>query len=656
MKVHIVAYLFILQLAYVKASPFLSISASISSGLGTNRVFTRLPAASATCFQPRASSDPPASQISSALISSNAVAYACSNITILRSKNHTTHYDALSAVTAAVSKTNGSTRSISSRQSPIQFGAAFSPSTSPTTSIRASATATQDITSRFVASIAPKTEQSNSSTTTKQSSQDLQQEDLVTSISFSTIPTQVSGLQRPTNASLLGSLVGDNGSAKITPISGPLTITPDYTITDAFKSNLDTTSISASNGAVLVYSIRTFSDLANSTGTPILVQTTVSETLASGSPVTFIGEVWVGSGGRFWFPPGIPKPESGGGLMPGLQISPPCIWPFCSGKIMINGGGGGDPEGDPPPPYKPPNPPPDYAPPADGSGKDSDQETQDSNTRSQEDLSHIRSRSPETTTKKRLPTNTPSFYTVSRATKSSSPPVSSAQNTTETILATSFASLSTVSRATKSSSSIVSSSSIPAYGIADISDGTLMNYNLSIADAISAALDDESFINGITIQNGILWAPTGSQGLAWAAQATSPFDLALPTFESRTEATSSLSSTTSMSSQSASSSTGSRMQTTPFLASTRSSTAEAFSLAMAASSTAVATANAKANAESEIAKIADLARQAALARQLASSSAVAAANEPPLITTLPNALTTPPMKSSPTLLFECTQT
>ena len=341
MKVHFEVSLLYLQLvAYVKASPFLSTSSSISFGLDTNTVFTSSPTASPTCFQLRASSDPPASQISSALTDSNAVAYACSNTIILRSKNDTIHHDAgvysfnisesrnvdpisdtfqvqapycsqtfqnmisicvlqrsfwegwaqvgnsnwsisnrvyprnllplpklvdtcspigqlsktlyrdsvstngslepvstifsdgpnrlilaiknvvsiekisLSAIATAVSDTNGSTRSISSRQSLIVSGAVFDPSTSPTTSIRSSATAIQGISSRSVASFAPKTEQSKSSPTNKQSSQYFQQEALATSVSLSTNSIQISGLQSPTTASFQGASVGGNGSAK----------------------------------------------------------------------------------------------------------------------------------------------------------------------------------------------------------------------------------------------------------------------------------------------------------------------------------------------------------------------------------------------------------------------------------------------------------
>ena len=40
-----------------------------------------------------------------------------------------------------------------------------------------------------------------------------------------------------------------------------------------------------------MYSMQTFSDLANRTGVPVLVQTTVLETLANGSHVTYKGGV-----------------------------------------------------------------------------------------------------------------------------------------------------------------------------------------------------------------------------------------------------------------------------------------------------------------------------------------------------------------------------
>ena len=394
-------YNFFLCLAHIEASPFLGASVSRSFEESTSTALISSQASSPTCFQPRASSDPPASRISSALTNASAVTYACSNTRAQNSSHHTIHYNAgaysfnitlsgngnprsdlgqvqesycshnfqniikicilqqqfwggwtlignanwsisnsiypqnlistiiqfsraqnmttlstdssltpasnilsedpsrlilaienvvsdaqisLSAVLAESPKPNVSTHSVSSRQSQNQLGAAFDPSASSiATSTGTSAT------NPFgpVASTTPKTEQSKrASLTTKPSSQISQQEALKNSISFSASSSQTFGLPNPTTTSQLGSLVGGNDSVKITPISGPLTVAPDYTITDAFRAGLSTTTVSASNGAVLVYSMQTFSDLANRTGTPILVQTTVPETLANGSLVT----------------------------------------------------------------------------------------------------------------------------------------------------------------------------------------------------------------------------------------------------------------------------------------------------------------------------------------------------------------------------------
>ena len=53
--------------------------------------------------------------------------------------------------------------------------------------------------------------------------------------------SQIAGLQIPTTTSLQETLVGGNWTAKVTAILGPLSISPDYTITDAFQANLSTT-------------------------------------------------------------------------------------------------------------------------------------------------------------------------------------------------------------------------------------------------------------------------------------------------------------------------------------------------------------------------------------------------------------------------------
>ena len=163
--------------------------------------------------------------------------------------------------------------------------------------------------------------------------------------------SQVGGSQSAATtapAASSGILIGAEG---ITQLTGPITITPDYTITNAFPSGASTTTLSASNGAVLVYSMQTFADLTTLTGSPILVQTSVTETESDGHHTVSIGGVWVGPGGRYWGPPGLPKVEAPGINLP--KISPPCIWPFCSGLVTDNGGGGGDPGGDPPPAYDP---------------------------------------------------------------------------------------------------------------------------------------------------------------------------------------------------------------------------------------------------------------------------------------------------------------
>ncbi len=780
-----VLYNLFLCLAHIEASPFLSASVSRSFEGGTSTTLISSQTPSPTCFQPKASSGPPASQISSALTNASAVNYACSNTTAQHSSNNTIYYNAgaysfnitlsgngnprsdlwesycsqifqtiikicilqqnfwggwtlighanwsisnsiypqnllplpgpvepssttiqfsraqyrttlstansltpastilsedpsrlilaienvvsdaqisLSAVATESPKSNGSMHSVSSRQSQNQLGAAFDPSASSTATSTGTST-----TNPFgpVASIAPKTEQSKrSSPTTKPSSQMSQQEALKTSISLSASSSQTFGLPNPTTTSHLGSLVGGNDSVKTAPILGPLTIAPDYTITDAFRAGLSTTTVSASNGAVLVYSMQTFSDLANRTGTPILVQTTVPETLANGSLVTYSGGVWVASGGRYWFPPGIPKPESGGDLIPDDIIDPPCIEPFCSGKVTSNGGGGGDPKGDPPPPYEPPTPPPAYTPPANEGGEEPDQETQEGQTRTAEKGSQVPSQSAQRTTEQKLSPSSSSVSTVSRVTISSSstqtfststwsvsiishvtlsPPstLSSSSMSAVPTSSSSSSSASTFSRVTMSSSSVLSSSSMPAYGAADLFDGTFVDYNLSMADANAAALDALSLINAVTVANGILWAPTGSQELGYAAQATSSFDLALPTFANFTEAPSLSSSQDSMSSQTPTISTGSLLQTKYLSALSKSSAA-----AMTAS------ANANANAEALGSEIAGL---AVLAGQLASSSAAAAANEPPTSSTDPQAPTLPPSTIFPEVSLACTQ-
>ena len=445
----------------------------------------------------------------------------------------------------------------------------------------------------------------------------------MTSVSLSTHATQISGLRNPTTTSLLGSLAGGNESARVPEISGPVTIAPDYTISNAFRANLSTTTVSASNGAVLIYSMRTFSDLANMTGTPILIQTTVPETLSNGNRVTYRGGIWIASGGRYWFPPGIPKLESGGDLKPDIEIKPPCILPFCSGEVIDDGGGGGDPEGDPPPPYKPP---------ADDGGEEPDQETQDVHTQTEVKKSRARSQSAQETTdilSQTISTSLSSSSVVSSVNIASSSDASSSvpaystaklssvtmaspSNVSSIVPAYSTTKLSSVTRA---SSSTVSSST-PASNTADLTDGSYLDYNLSIADAIAAALNELPLFNAITVPNGILWVPTGSQELAYAAQATSSFDPDLPTFANFTQ--------------------GSSLSLTA--GSTASQIPTGFRTQPASLSAALVSADASADAvESGI---------AAIAFQTASSSAATSADQPRSSSHISPAPTPPPTKAS----------
>lgn len=140
-------------------------------------------------------------------------------------------------------------------------------------------------------------------------------------------------------------------SATVGQTTGPQIITPAFSITGAFAAGLSTTTITDGGGGVLIYTMNTFSNLATITGAPILIHTTVIETLSDGSLTTFIGGINVGSGGRWWGPPGLPKIEIGPG---GGPIKPECIWPFCPPHVDDDGSGGGDPGGVAPPAVDPP--------------------------------------------------------------------------------------------------------------------------------------------------------------------------------------------------------------------------------------------------------------------------------------------------------------
>ncbi|MCJ1275893.1 hypothetical protein MMC21_003698 [Puttea exsequens] len=158
---------------------------------------------------------------------------------------------------------------------------------------------------------------------------------------------------------------------------GPISVAPDYSITDAFRPELSKTTIMASNGAVLIYSISTLSDMTTHTGiVPFLIFTTIEQTDSHGHHTHFIGGLWVGGGGRYWGPPGIPKPEIiGEGGPDQIEVNPPCFKPFCSGWSVDNGLGGGAPGGDPPTPPKKP----------DNDSKDDDDDDEDERTATKRD-------------------------------------------------------------------------------------------------------------------------------------------------------------------------------------------------------------------------------------------------------------------------------
>lgn len=107
----------------------------------------------------------------------------------------------------------------------------------------------------------------------------------------STTLSQVGGSQSAattTPGASSGVLIGAGG---ITPLTGPTTVAPDYSITNAFPSSVSTTTLSASNRAVLGCSMQTFSDLTTLTGGPIFVQTSVTETQSDGHHTVLIGRV-----------------------------------------------------------------------------------------------------------------------------------------------------------------------------------------------------------------------------------------------------------------------------------------------------------------------------------------------------------------------------
>ncbi len=120
-------------------------------------------------------------------------------------------------------------------------------------------------------------------------------------------------------------------------------------VTTAFNNPSQTiTTLSISGQAAIIYTKEIFPVLSIITS-PTTLQTSVVETDKNGRTSTFIGGIVVGPGGIYWGLSDLPP------IPPFPSISPPCIWPFCTGG---RGPGGSDPSSDPqpPPPYTPDDP------------------------------------------------------------------------------------------------------------------------------------------------------------------------------------------------------------------------------------------------------------------------------------------------------------
>lgn len=337
----------------------------------------------------------------------------------------------------------------------------------------------------------------------------------------STTLSQVGGSQSaatttPTASS--GVLIGAGG---ITQLTGPTTVTPDYSITNAFPSGASTTTLSASNGAVLVYAMQTFADLTTLTGSPILVQTSVTETESDGHHTVFIGGVWVGSGGRYWGPPGLPKVEAPGINLP--KINPPCIWPFCSGRVTDNGGGGGDPGGDPPAANDPePEDP----------KKQSEQNESQRNSESEQKTSMASTSEINTSQSSAMTSgsDTSSLSSLSSGTSAttSQSSLSSSVLTTTSISSSTQSSTSTWTNSSSSLSSASSSSSSSMYGTVGLPDQGFVYTTLALYDAMSYSAAVQSRLIGLVIPTDPLWAPTDSAESAEQAEATDSFSFDIP--------------------------------------------------------------------------------------------------------------------------------
>ncbi|MCJ1280461.1 hypothetical protein MMC21_008289 [Puttea exsequens] len=319
-------------------------------------------------------------------------------------------------------------------------------------------------------------------------------------------------------ASIKSTKRGEGGYGGIIPTIGPTTVVPDYSILGAFDSGESSTTISASNGAFLIYSMQTFSDLISLTGVaPMLVWTTVDETESDGHHTVFVGGIWVGPGGRYWGPPGIPKIEIGGlGGPDPFPIKPPCIWPFCSGEESNNGGGGGDPGGDPPDPEEEEEEEEEQT---ETAGEEEKTKTANDQTQSQEQKSEQRSEKTEP--------QTVTDGSFSRTAQSTASVITHFNRlTTSTPIST----LSSMYTSTISMSSRLSSSyTISSGATMTLPDQGYVYQGLDVADARALSVSIQGFLSQYCIPSGPLWAPTDSVESVDAVEATQSysFDLAI---------------------------------------------------------------------------------------------------------------------------------
>ncbi|MCJ1279238.1 hypothetical protein MMC21_007062 [Puttea exsequens] len=271
---------------------------------------------------------------------------------------------------------------------------------------------------------------------------------------------------------------------------GPTTIVPDYTVTNAFPAGITQTTLRESNGAILIYSISTFADQATITGAPIPIWTTVDQTDSNGHHTRFVGLIWVGAGGRYWGPPGIPKIEIGGG--PHFHhIKPLCLAPFCSGKESENGVGGGAPGGTSPPAEETP-------------------EEEEENEREEEEEEEEKTKEEQKTEEKQTKSKEEKTETEEGQTK-----------TEDKQTSTELGKSSAIYSSTISVSAVHSSTaSVSANGTITLLDGDFTYSLMPYTEALEYASSAQALIDGISIPDGPLWVPTGSEELALTATAS----------------------------------------------------------------------------------------------------------------------------------------